>query len=104
MQNDNPIAAIARAAELLATKRLPHHVTDEDHPFHALFEDEKAPQIFFATRDGSFVRGFDHRKSRQDLDDVMLEVLEQTYAKKPARQCSELVKMLPATDRRVLQS
>ena len=79
--------------------RLPHHVEEADHPFHALFASDDAPQLFLATPDGSQVWSFDYRASRADLAAVMLKVLDAAYTKNPETRCEQLVKMLSEFDR-----
>lgn len=80
--------------------RLPHHVLEEDHPYHALFtaENGSPAQLFLATADGSAVEVFDYRTSRADLGDDMLAMLEQTYTFNPEKNCEQLVKLLPKFD------
>lgn len=78
--------------------RLPHHVEEADHPFHELFAWPRAPQLFLAAADGEAVWPFDHGSSRADLAELMLDVLETTYACRPEKNCEQLVKLLPRFD------
>ncbi len=79
--------------------RLPHHVTESDHPFHGLYKGQSPPQLFIAGADGSLAEPFEFKSSRADLLKNMNRVLDRYYTRNPAKVIGELVKMLPRFDR-----
>lgn len=78
--------------------RLPHHVTEEKHPFHNLYLGDKPAQLFMASPDGSKVVPFDYLGRRANLDDAMIAVLEQYYDGNPKSVLKDLIKMIPRFD------
>ena len=79
--------------------RLPHHVTDKDHPFHALFQGEDPPQLFLAGPDGSKLVPFDYKSPKANLEKEMSRVLDAYYVKNPSRVVTRLLGLLPKFDK-----
>ena len=79
--------------------RLPHHVIETGHPFHVLYQEDKPPQLFMASADGSTVVPFDYTASRADLKKEMTRVLDEYYTKSPSRVINDLVKVLSRFDK-----
>lgn len=79
--------------------RLPHHVTEEDHPFHNLFKGNNPPQLMLASNDGANVYPFEFKTARSDLLKSMLGVLDTYYVKSPKKSVDSLIKLLPKFDK-----
>jgi len=79
--------------------RLPHHVTQLNHPFHNLFLGERPPQLFLADPAGKPVFPFDYTASSSDLEKDMIEVLDRYYEMSPARVLGDFRRMLNEFDK-----
>ena len=79
--------------------RLPHHVMDEDHPFHNLYAGDDSPQLFLASPDGQTVEVFDYLSSRSNLEHMMIDMLERFYIQDPSDHVAQIIKLLPKFDK-----
>jgi hypothetical protein len=79
--------------------RLPHHVVEEDHPFHNLFTGNQPPQLFLAGAKGDEIAFFEYESTRADLEKLMNRFLADYYVKKPARVIDELIKLMKRFDK-----
>ncbi|MBT3339775.1 MAG: hypothetical protein HOM34_01655 [Planctomycetes bacterium] len=79
--------------------KLPTHITEVDHPFHALFEDKHPPHLFVSDYDGSNAIPLKGDQSRTELWEAMDSVLERSYKKSPQKAIRELNKIISQYDR-----
>ncbi|MHC4943696.1 MAG: hypothetical protein ACYTG7_11825 [Planctomycetota bacterium] len=79
--------------------RLPHHVVEEDHPFHNLYAGKKPPQLFLASANGAELEPFDYTSTRADLEKLMNRFLAEYYVKKPGKVIEELIKLMKRLDK-----
>lgn len=75
--------------------KLPPDVLAEDHPFHALFADEKPAHLFLARWDGSERQDLTGQQSRTELWERMEERLAREYVTGPQ---AALKGLLPLCD------
>lgn len=78
--------------------KLPTHVLEENHPFHALFGDEHPPHLFMARWDGSDVIPLKGDQSRTELWDSMLKVLAANYLGDAREAIAEIEKVVAQYD------
>jgi hypothetical protein len=79
--------------------KLPVDVLEEDHPFHALFMDQKAPEhLFVCSIDGSNHDPLESQTSRTELWDSMRDLLALEYKKKPDAPLKSIAKLLDKMD------
>ena len=79
--------------------RLPHHVTEPEHPFNGLFQENKPPQLFLASADGTLFEPFEFNSSRANLLKDMNRILDKYYVKNPTKVINDLFKLLPKFDK-----
>jgi len=79
--------------------KLPPDVLEEDHPFHALFADEKPGHLFFARFDGSQRKDLTGQQSRTELWDLMESYLASEYEQKLDASLKPLLALLDRFDR-----
>jgi hypothetical protein len=79
--------------------KLPPDVLAADHPFHALFADEKPGHLFFARPDGSGRRDLTGQQSRTELWALMEEFLDEAYGPANGRSLDALLDLLDRFDR-----
>ncbi len=79
--------------------KLPTHITEVDHPFHALFADKHPPHLFVSDYDGSNAIPLKGDQSRSELWAAMDSVLERSYKKSPQKALRELNKIISQYDR-----
>jgi len=78
--------------------KLPVHVLQGAHPFHALFDEEHPPHLFFASYDGSnplMMRGV---YTQGDLFKAMYSVLDREYVRDARLGMRELLKVFSQCD------
>lgn len=78
--------------------KLPTHVLEENHPFHALFDQKHPPHLFMARWDGSDVIPLKGDQSRTELWDTMLALLGNAYLGDPREAISEIEKVIAQYD------
>lgn len=78
--------------------RLPHHVTEPEHPFSCLYQGEDPPQLMMTDGSGTRIEAFAYGSSRADLSSEMDRILKDYYVKSPSKAVDELVKLLPKFD------
>jgi len=78
--------------------KLPTDVTEEDHPFAALFPDKKPPHLFVCSPDGSNLISLDGEQSRSELWDAMEDVLKIEYKKSSKKAVRNILKLMVEYD------
>jgi hypothetical protein len=79
--------------------KLPVDVMEEDHPFHAVFVQEKAPEhLFVCSIDGSNHDPLESQTSRTELWKSMRSLLALEYKKKPDAPLKSIAKLLDKMD------
>ncbi len=78
--------------------KLPTHVLEENHPFHALFESEHPPHLFMARWDGSDPIPLRGDQSRTELWDSMHAMLGSAYLGDARAAVSEIEKIVSQYD------
>ena len=73
-------------------------VLEEDHPFHALFEEKDPAHLFVARFDGSGRVDLDGQQSRTELWKVMGTLLKTEYAKKHEKPLKKLFGLMGDLD------
>jgi hypothetical protein len=78
--------------------KLPTHVLEENHPFHALFDQEHPPHLFMARWDGSDAIPLKGDQSRTELWDTMLAMLGRSYLGDAREAIAEIEKVIAQYD------
>lgn len=78
--------------------KLPTDVTEEDHPFAAMFPDNKPPHLFVCSPDGSNMQSLSGEQSRKELWDAMEDTLKLEYTRNAKKTVRELLKVLVTYD------
>ena len=79
--------------------KLPPDVLAEDHPFHALFADEKPGHLFFARWDGTGRKDLTGQQSRTELWSLMESYLVSEYERGIDASLDSLLDLLDRFDR-----
>jgi hypothetical protein len=87
--------------------KLPVDVMEEDHPFHALFVQEKSPEhLFVCAIDGTDHDPLESQTSRTELWKSMRALLAKEYKKKPEvalKTIAKLMDKLDVADERIIE-
>jgi hypothetical protein len=83
--------------------KLPKHVLDETHPFHALFAQEHPPHLFLARPDGTGVVPMSGEQSQAELWQAMSGMLKDFYARDPEVAIKDWLKIMTQYDALDLQ-
>ena len=78
--------------------KLPEHVLEKTHAFHALFDEPHPPHLFFADWDGSDIVPLKGDQSRTELWDAMGAVLARCYEREAQPATAEIEKILAQYD------
>lgn len=78
--------------------KLPTHVLEENHPFHALFGEEHPPHLFLSRWDGSDVIPLRGDQSRTELWDSMYAMLDRCYRGDAREAVKEIEKIIAQYD------
>ncbi len=84
--------------------KLPTSVLEENHPFHALFDQEHPPHLFMARWDGSDLIPLKGDQSRTELWDTMLALLGRNYlgdAREAIAQIEKVIAQYDVVDDRI---
>jgi hypothetical protein len=84
--------------------KLPTHVLEENHPFHALFGDEHPPHLFLSRWDGSDVIPLRGDQSRTELWDSMYAMLGRSSlgdAREAVKEIEKIVAQYDVMDERI---
>ncbi len=79
--------------------KLPTHVLQADHSFHALFEDNGTPHVIVCSNDGRHAQPLAGDQSQSDTWNAMVDVLRSNYRKDPERALEDVSKLLDKYDR-----
>lgn len=78
--------------------KLPTHVLEEKHPFHALFDEEHPPHLFVCRWDGGDPVALKGDQSRTELWDAMSLMLERSYVRDAHVAVAEIEKIIAQYD------
>ena len=78
--------------------KLPADVLEEDHPFHALFQQEQPEHLFVSSVDGSNHDPLESQTSRKELWNSMRGLIAKEYTKKPDSALKKIAKLLDKMD------
>ena len=78
--------------------KLPSDVLEEDHPFHALFLEDKPEHLFVCSVDGSNHDPLESQTSRTELWKSMRKLLAAEYKKRPDGALKSLARLLDKMD------
>jgi hypothetical protein len=78
--------------------KLPPKVMDAKHPFRNVFKKEKPPHLFISSPDGSNLTEFTGMQSQAELQKAMVDLIQQSYQKKPLPAVRSMLRFLSEFD------
>jgi hypothetical protein len=78
--------------------KLPPKVMNAKHPFRNVFKKEKPPHLFISSSDGSNLTEFTGMQSQAELQKAMIDLIQQSYQKKPLPAVKAMLRFLSDFD------